>query len=305
MAPDDGAGGGTGGGETGGGGSTETGTGGGETQGGASGGDWLTSLPDDLKGEASVARHKTLEDFARAALAAERRLGVPADQLLRFPTKPEDLPAFQADVFKRLGAPEDPSGYKIEWDGMDDADKAMAGDFAKFMFEKGGAPPPAIVSAAVEFWRGKVAELDAAETQAAKEASDKALVELKGEYGAKFDQYSKDIGLMLANKDLGGGEALVQELDLNNAIGSNPNLFRFLAKLSDKLVESGAGPTGQARTGEQAMTPAEARAARAALESDPVKSKALRDGAHPMHQAVLEERNKYFRFENPSLYQKA
>ncbi|PZQ63358.1 MAG: hypothetical protein DI570_09200 [Phenylobacterium zucineum] len=301
RAPDDGAG---GGGSTEAGGSTETGGGGSTIQGGGGQDDlpWYSTLPDDLKGNPTVVRFKSQADAISNMVGLEKRLGAPADQLLRVPTKPEDMDAFAKDVFKRLGAPETAEGYKLEWEGQTEAEKAVAGEFAKHMFEKGGFPPSA-VSAAVEFWRGRVAAEEAAEIEADKQAAAAAETALRTEWGAAFDTTKGEIGKLIAEL---GGDKLVQELDLNTGLGSSPELARFLKKVVDMRAEGGPTGDGQrAKTGDTPMTPGEARAARAMLEGDPVKSKALFNRDDPMHKSVVEERNRYFAMENPGLHQKA
>jgi hypothetical protein len=262
-------------------------------------GNWFDALPDDLKAEVGVTRHKDMADAIRAGIAAEKRLGVPADQVLRVPTKPEEMDAFAKDVFKRLGAPDAPEGYKIDLgEKPSDADKAMGAKFAKHMFEAGQFPPAA-VDAAVKFWMGEVAAAEAADAQATKEAAERSEAALKAEFGQAYEPAVKEIGKLI--NDLGGKD-LADELDANGLAGNSPHLFRFLKALTDKMAEGGPTGDGQrSQTGDRPLTPGEAKWKRAELESDPIKGKALRDGTHPLHKAVVEERNKYLMAENPDL----
>lgn len=256
--------------------------------------DWHADLPDDLKSQVNVTRHKSLTDAVQALVAAEKRLGVPADQLLRVPTKPDDKEAYGA-IYKALGAPETPDGYKLDLTGASDDDKAVATEFAKAMHEQGPFPP-AFLQAATAWYLGETAK--AAETQAAEDtaAATAAETALKGEWGAAYDTTVKEIGKLVT--DL-GGQALADELDLNNKIGNSPELAKFLKKIIDSRAESGPLNPGNPDTGARPLTPGEAKFARAALEGDPVKGRALRDGTHPQHAAVVAERNKYLAFENP------
>jgi hypothetical protein len=258
----------------------------------------VATLPDDLKGSLTVTRHSNLADLVNSAVAAEKRLGAPADQLLRLPTKDEEIPDFAKAVYQRLGAPETADGYKLEWEGQSDDDKAMAGKFAAFMFDKAGAPPPAVLAAAAEFWRGEVAAAEAADAAAITANAAEAETKLKAEYGAKYDDAVKAVGKVVAEL---GGQELADELDLGGG-GNNPALFRLLHKFSEKLIEGGGPGPGNPDVGKAAMTPSEAYAARSALEGDDKKRKALMDKSDPMHAAVVEERNKYLRFENPQAF---
>lgn len=303
MAPEDGAGGGAGGaGAAGGAGDAGDGGGEGAAGAGAAGAGegeaapWYAGLSDELKAQPGVVRHKSLEDAVLAGIAAEKRLGVPADQLLRLPTKPEEIGEFAKTVYKHLGAPDTPEGYKVDLEGASDADKAVLAEFLKDMHAAGPFPPD-MLAAVSKWWHGRVQAEAAAETAEAEAASAKAEGELKTEFGAKYDQTLKEVGALVAQI---GGQALVDELDLNGKVGSSPALFRFLAKINDKMAEPGPTGDGQrAKAGDGKMTPAEAKVARATLEGDPVEGMALRDPRHPMHAAVVEKRNRLLAFENP------
>lgn len=261
---------------------------------------WFDALPDDLKGEKSVLRHASLEDAIRAGLGAEKRLGVPADQLVRLPTKPEEY----ADVYRKLGAPETPEGYKIGLpEKATEADKALASKFAQTMFEKGPFPPQ-FVAAAVDFINGETLAGMEAEATAAKDRAQAGEALLQKALGAKFDPEMKAVGKLLADydaeiaKDLGvepGG--LADELNADGK-GDNPRLMLMLQKISERLAEPG-GIDGQGRgdTGKGGMSPAQAKAARLNLESDPVKGQALMDNSHSMHKSVVEERSRLIRLE--------
>lgn len=244
-----------------------------------------------LKESPVVLRHKTTEDLARSLVAAESRLGVPADQLIRLPSKPEEF----ADVYRKLGAPESPEGYKVELpEQATEADKALAQRFTKTMFDQGPFPP-AMVKAAVDFINGETLAAD--EALATAEASRKAEGEalLKKELGAAYDPDFKAVGKMLADS---GIEGLADELDLTGQ-GDNPKLLLFLHKVMEGRSESQSIEGNNSGTGAAgAPTPGQAKAARLNLENDPTKGAALRDASHPMHKSVLEERRKLLALEN-------
>jgi len=89
---------------------------------------WFEAFDPEVKGylqnrgldklDAAAAVLKTIE----AHRAAEKRLGAPADELVRFPKDPND--ASWQDVFKRLGKPEAPTGYDLS--PLSPADKPLA-----------------------------------------------------------------------------------------------------------------------------------------------------------------------------------
>lgn len=249
---------------------------------------WYSGLPDDLKSEKTLLRHANVEDAMRALVGAEKRLGVPADQLVRLPTKPEE----QAELYRKLGAPETADGYQITLpDGATDDDKAAAKSFAEYM-HKHGPFPPDFVNAALG-WNNaqtEAAQAALAEAQAARQAEGIAL--LKSELKGSYDPDMKAVGKLL--NDLGGPE-LAEELNLSGH-GDNPRLMLLLQKIVDERSESqtlDGGNSGTATIG--GITPGQAKAAVANLENDPVKGVALRDKTHSMHASVLAERTRLVR----------
>lgn len=244
---------------------------------------WYSGLPDDLKSEKTLLRHANVEDAMRALVGAEKRLGVPADQLVRLPTKPEE----HADLYRKLGAPETAEGYQIGLpEGATDDDKAVAKSFAEHM-HKAGPFPPDFVKAALD-WNNaqtEAAQAALAEAQAARQAEGVAL--LKSELKGSYDPDMKAVGKLL--NDLGGPE-LAEELNLSGH-GDNPRLMLALQKIVEERSESqtiDGGNSGTAKIG--GITPGQAKAAAANLENDPVKGVALRDASHSMHKSVVEER---------------
>lgn len=260
---------------------------------GGSGGEpaFYEAFSDDLKNSPVVLRHKTPEDLARSLVAAEKKIGVPADQLIRKPTKPEEY----ADVYKALGAPETPEGYKIELpENATDADKDYAARFAQHMHEKGPFPPD-MVKAVIEFVNADTLKTDADLVKAQETARAEAETFLKTELGAAYDPEMKAVGTLL-NKY--GSKELQAELD-RTGLGDKQHLMLALQKIAQDIAEPGDKdlPGGRPSSQSAAMTPGQAKAARITLENDPIKGPALRDGSHAMHKAVVEERNRLFDYE--------
>lgn len=251
---------------------------------------WYDGLPDDLKAEKSLLRHASLEDAMRAAIGAEKRLGVPADQLIRLPTSDDETKA----LYVKLGAPEKPEGYNIGLpDGATDEDKAAAASFAKHMHEQGPFPP-AFVKAAVDWNNQQAAAAAEAQKAADDELNAAGTALLKQELGAAYDPDMKAVGQMLHAL---GGKELAAEFDATRA-GSNPRLMLALNQIALERQEPGTLEGGNGGTGGGLpMTPAAAKSARIALENDPIKGVALRDAAHPMHKSVVQERDRLFAFE--------
>lgn len=246
---------------------------------------WEGFKDEGLKKSPVILRHKTVEDLARSLDHAEKRLGVPADQLIRKPSKPEEMP----DVYRALGAPETPEGYKIDLpENASDEDKEAVASFAKHMHEKGPFPPD-FVAAAVE-WNNQQAE---AATAALQQAQDAARTEgeayLKKHLGASYDPDLTAVGKLLVDSKI---EGLKEELDASG-LGNSPRLIRFLHEQLVARAEPGELEGRNSGTGSgREFTPGEAKAQLAALNADPVKGIALRDRNHAMHRSVVKERDR-------------
>lgn len=263
------------------------GAGGGQQQQAAA---FYDAFPDDLKAAPAVVKYKSVEELARGLVAAENRLGVPADQLVRLPKGMDDKEGLGA-VMKALGAPDTVDGYKLEMgEGATDDAKTMGLDFIKHMHEAVKAPP-VVIAAAFDWFQKQGLATQAAETAAAEAAQAAGETALKAEWGAAYDVKFKEVGRLLT--DLGGPD-LAKEL-ATTGIGNNPKLMSALGKLLDKVAEPG-GLEGQGRgTGQVGvLTPAQAKVRIAEIEADPIKGAALRDPSHSMHKAVVDERTRLF-----------
>ena len=255
---------------------------------------YFASWADDLKVSPVLGKYKSAEDVARALIAAENRLGTPADQLVRLPKAPDDKDGLAA-VYKALGAPDAPEGYKIAVEGISDTDKAAVESFVRDMHAQGPFPPQ-FLAAATGWWAQEVARQDAEATQALANQRAAGEAELQQEWGGAYQQRTTEIGALIAEL---GGEALAKELNASN-LGDSPALARLLSKVVEMRAEP--GPVGDAQRAEmpgRSMTAQEGRAYQLRLEADQQKMAALMDGSHPQHAAVVEERNRYLAAQAP------
>src|SRR5271169_3537150 len=93
-------------------------------------GSWFDAFDAEIKGHLQNKGWDKLDPAAavieavKAHRAAEKRLGAPSEELVRFPKDPSD--AGWQDVFKRLGKPEAPTGYDLS--PLSSADKPLAAE---------------------------------------------------------------------------------------------------------------------------------------------------------------------------------
>jgi hypothetical protein len=283
MAAEGGAEGGAGGAEGGAGGAA-----GGEGGGGGAAAAFYETFSDEgLKVYAAGTGFKTVEDLAKGYQNAEKRFGVPPEQLITLPKDPNDAEAVRA-IFGKLGMPEKADGYGFKLaDDASEADKAMLGKFAEAAHKAGMTVAQAKVVG--EFINEQTVAQQTAAAEAFKAQAAEGKAALEKDWGAAYEAKTKEIGNLLTKY---GDEALVKELD-GDKLGNYPNLARFLGKVLDRMAEPGAaGGDAHQREAGAAMTPTQAKAAVAALEGDPVKGKALMDNHHPQHAAVIAERSR-------------
>lgn len=265
---------------------------------GATGSDapFYATWPDDLRGYQSIVNAKSPEDVGRMLVAAEKRLGVPADRLLTLPDKPEDAEAW-SKVWNALGRPESPDGYGVQLgEGATDADKAFMDKFVQKAHAAGANK--AVIAASVEVFNEMVQQAHEQQAEADKQAAQHALDVTAKAWGAKAEVYKAEIPKLLETI---GAELKIEGLvdKLNAAgLGNSPELLQVFAAITDKFAEQESLPGGGRDGGDTKLTPDQAKAARRALENDPEKSVALRDRNHKDHAAVMQERNRLLSLES-------
>ena len=251
---------------------------------------WQDSLPKALAEDPLFRGYKTVDDLAQAHAHLTKLKGVPANELLRIPTKTQDqAPEDWKPIYAALGVPADVKDYKIELspEAATDA-SALEG----VLRELGGKANlnQAGMNAVVETLNtlGKAAaEAEAAALAATtKETTDT----LTKEWGAAAEGNKRAIGKLI--RDAMGGQIDEQAAaDLETSLASNLTLSRVLAHAIGKMAEpENPGGANGLNGAPGAMTPAAATAALNAFMADKDKMTALRDARHPQHKAVLEER---------------
>jgi hypothetical protein len=156
------------------------GAGGGGDEGGGGGGgaaapEWLGGLPEELRGDATLSRYKSVEELARGHIETKRlatsKLAIPGEG-----AKPEEWGA----VWDALGRPKAPTDYEIPV-GEGGAEGPMAEAFRPLAHQLGLNKGQA--KGLAEFFNAQTATLQ--EGYYAKGAEE--IAALKGELGAEYD----------------------------------------------------------------------------------------------------------------------
>lgn len=262
---------------------------GGGGAGGGAGAAWYEGFTSpDLKTHPSIHRYKGPEDLAAAYVNLEKRYGIDPNRRVDLPADMNDAAGMRA-VYEKLGAPKDANGYGFKLaDGATDFDKTFMGEVTAKFHEIGLSVKQAQDLLGFMDGQTQADQQRGAAALTARVAEGEAA--LKTELGAAYEPRLREVEKLVAKH----GDADLLKAIQGDGLKANPNLTRFLVKILDRMAEPGAagGESGDAASGDRAMTPSQAKAAARAIEADPAKSAALTDRNHAQHKAVVEERNR-------------
>ncbi|MCJ8336119.1 MAG: hypothetical protein MJH10_18100 [Epibacterium sp.] len=141
---------------------------------------WYGSFEsEELRNYTEGKGFKGAEQVVQAYRELEKFRGVPETELVRIPkdADPDQL----AEMYKKLGRPEDKTGYEL-----DIADEAARDWYAETALELNLNPTQARQMA--EKAEARLTQLNEAQTQAFKEQTDDAVKHLRGEWGRDYDR---------------------------------------------------------------------------------------------------------------------
>lgn len=242
--------------------------------GGAGGNEFLSSLPEDLRGEASLQSIKDLPSLAKSFVHAQRLVG--ADKLAL--PKADANPAEWEAVYNRLGRPEKADGYKFTEVKLPDGfevDKKLQDRFAP-IFHKHGLTQKQADGMRSDFMQYQIETIQAS-IQNQNQAHADGEKALKAEWGDKYDANVKQAELALrrfATPDL--LEALNE-----SGLGSHPGIVKAFAEIGARMSEDQARGGGSG--GPQPVGVDAAKTELARLTKDADFQKALQDRWHKDH----------------------
>lgn len=247
-------------------------------------GDWRSSLPEDIRGEASLKDIKDVAGLAKGYVHSQRMLGshiaMPKDD-----AKPEEWDAF----YGKLGRPSKVEEYKfteIQLPEGHEVDKEFHGKFAQ-VFHKLGLSNKQADQLRSEYIKEQLSQVTARET-ARTAAIEAGTTKLKETWGDKFDA-----NVTIAKEALAkfSTPELIQALDESGA-GSDPRVVEAFYNIGLKMQEDpsrATGGVGSGAGGFGAGTPQAAQQEIETLKKDTEFQKALHDRWHKDHKAVSEK----------------
>jgi hypothetical protein len=202
---------------------------GGAGAGGGDGKSWLEGLPDDVKGDPSLAVFKDVAGLAKSYVNAQKMIG--ADKVI-LPNDKSTEAEWNA-FYQKLGRPDAADKYEIKGPDGKPVDNDIAKSFKSVAFEAGLSPKQ--VAKLAEWNAGVLAESQkAAEAQkgvALREALNAYQQELGGEekYKANVD------AARVAVRALAGPK--LTKLMAETEFGSRPEVIEFFANLKGMMDE--------------------------------------------------------------------
>jgi hypothetical protein len=258
--------------------------------------DWASGISSpEARDYVTRVGFKSLDDALLHGSAAEKRLGIPADQLVKFPeASMADDPGAYAEIMKRLGLPDDAKGYGLKpIDGVFDFAEGEADRVAATFHELGIRPDQA--QGILEKIYGPMMTATAEERAATSAASvETASAALKTEWGAAYDDHLAMAGQAEASM----GDDFMDWLE-SSGMNNDPRMIKVLARLGEATSEPGALPGGRdGGGGASRRTPAQMDASLAEFEDK--HGEALQNRGHARHKWAVDERMKIIQSGTPT-----
>ena len=236
---------------------------------------FLDSLPEDLRGEPSLRNFTDPAALAKSYVHAQRMIGADKIPLPGKSATDEDW----ANVWARLGRPEAPDKYELQFENPVFSDQELEG-FRKSAFEAGLNNRQ--VERMAKFLEETVTGANMSRSEMAEKAVYEAEQELRQEFGQAFEQ-RMGLAYKAANQLLGDASMLDEvELSDGRKLGDHPQVVRMFAKLAEQIGEDQL----LGESSELIMTPQEAtqRITEMTRRDSPYWDK-----LHPEHDTYVDE----------------
>ena len=236
--------------------------------------DWKASLSDELRAEKSLENIKDVSSLAKSFIHAQKLVG--ADKI-PVPNKHATKQDWDA-VYKKLGRPETPDGYKFNLPEDQSVNQDALKVFADHAHKLGLLPNQA--EGMVKFYNQMRAEELAAADSTAEAARQKATSELQTEWGQAYKQKLTAANNVVAEVFPKGFMSM--NLEDGTKIGDHPAVIKAFAALAEKMGEDKIVQAD----GPNYLTPKQIDKEIATLQQP---GSAYWDKNHPNHAAAVDE----------------
>jgi hypothetical protein len=186
-------------------------------------------IPEGFKEEKALNNFNNMEDFVKSYLHAQKLVGADKIPVPNKHATEEDW----NEVFKRLGAPDTPDGYKYNIKDQE-LDQTQVKEFNKAAHQLGLLPKQA--EGLIKFYNEMNGNNAASQEEAAAQAQLQTETELKKEYGPQFAK-RLDQAKKLAVNSLGSEFLENTYLKDGSRLGDNIKVIKAFSELADKLSE--------------------------------------------------------------------
>ena len=238
----------------------------------------MESLPDDIRHEPVLKNFKSWDALAKSYVHANRKLGVPSDQLMQIP---QGENADWNGVYKAMGRPDTPDQYELNGTGD------MAQNFRNQAHQLGLSQKQA--SELMNWYSEVQSGVDSSDDEDFAKEQVQWVADLQKEWG---DSYIKNTKLAeRAFRQFGSEDAL--EVMNATGLGSHPALVKMFSQIGQFLAEDGQ-LTGNQQGRIGGITPGSAKTRIDELLNDQDFSKRYYDQYHPRHQDAVNQMQRLY-----------
>jgi len=237
-------------------------------------------LPDGLAEEPSLQNFDSVDKLAKSYTHLVKKMGVPAEQLLRLPQAGEPMD----EVYNALGRPETHENYD-----MGEYDPETTEDFRQLAHQIGLNNDQANVL--FDAYVNAIAGQQEQEQSAFEQFEVENTQALQKEWGGSFD---KNVELARrAFMNFATPEAV--EIMEQTGLGNHPEILKVFSRIGELLQEDSVLP-GSSTPVLGGMNPAQAQETFNSKMADPEFRNAYLDGYHPNHAQAVQEITKLHGF---------
>ena len=238
----------------------------------------MESLPDDIRHEPVLKNFKSWDALAKSYVHANRKLGVPSDQLMQIP---QGENADWNGVYKAMGRPDTPDQYELNGTGE------MADNFRNQAHQLGLSQKQA--SELMNWYSEVQSGVDSSDDEDFASEQVQWVADLQNEWG---DSYIKNTKLAeRAFRQFGSEDAL--EVMNATGLGSHPALVKMFSQIGQFLAEDGQ-LTGNQQGRIGGITPGSAKTRIDELLNDKDFTTRYYDQYHPRHQDAVNQMQRLY-----------
>ena len=230
-------------------------------------------LPDELSQEPSLQNFDSVDKLAKSYAHLVKKMGVPADQLLRLPEAGQPMD----EVYNALGRPEDHEGYNLG-----DYEPETTAGFRELAHQIGLNNEQANIL--FDSYINSINSQEELESQDFDQFQVENTQALQEEWGGNFD---KNVELARrAFMNFATPEAV--EIMEETGLGNHPEILKVFSRIGELLQEDSVLP-GTSTPILGGMNPAQAQESFNSKMADSEFRTAYLDGFHPNHARAVEE----------------